>query len=272
MPSILITGVSTGIGRASALRFASAGWTVIGTVRDVERADPLDGVELQALDLGEPGSATALAERVLSDHGCPDALLNNAGMLQFGPLEDLSAEEVERLYRVNVFSQLELVQALLPAMRERRSGVIANVTSLGGLLVFPFFAGYNSTKWAMEGISEGLWHELKPFGIRVKAIEPGFVQTAIWGKVLPDKGEPVGEGSPYAPYLQAMRDFEDSITSRTSPEDAAEEVFAAITDDSDRLRYLISAYAKPLSFARRFFGYRAFVRFFHTRWMGKDSS
>jgi short-subunit dehydrogenase len=156
-------------------------------------------------------------------------------------------------------------------MRERRSGVIANVTSLGGLLVFPFFAGYNSTKWAMEGISEGLWHELKPFGIRVKAIEPGFVQTAIWGKVLPGKGEPVEGAAAYRPYLQAMRGFEDSITSRTSPEDAAEEVFAAITDDSDRLRYPISAYAKPLSFARRLVGYRAFIRFFHTKWMGKDS-
>ena len=85
MPTILITGVSTGIGRASALRFASEGWKVIGTVRDPARADQLEGVELEALDLAEAGSAAALAERILAAHGCPDAVLNNAGALQFGP-------------------------------------------------------------------------------------------------------------------------------------------------------------------------------------------
>ena len=271
MPTILITGVSTGIGRASALKFASEGWKVIGTVRDPARADQLEGVALEALDLAKAGSATALAERILAAHGCPDALLNNAGALQFGPVECYSAEELEGLYRVNVFSQLELVRAFLPAMRERGSGTIANVTSLGGLLVFPFFAAYNSTKWALEAISEGLWHELKPFGIRVKAIEPGFVETAIWGKVLPDAEKPIEVGGVYRPYLQAMRDFEGSITDRTTPEAAADEVFAAVTDDSDRLRYPIAAYAKSISSARRAMGDRAFMRFFHKRWMGPDA-
>ncbi|HSK48722.1 MAG TPA: SDR family oxidoreductase [Coriobacteriia bacterium] len=268
MPTILITGVSTGIGRASALRFQRAGWRVIGTVRNPETAEHLDGVELEALDLAVQGSAAHLAERVLASLGCPDVILNNAGMLQFGPLEYYPAEELERLYRVNVFSQLELVRPFLPSMRERGSGVIANVTSLGGLLVFPFFGAYNSTKWAMEGISEGLWHELKPFGVRVKAIEPGFVETAIWGKVLPGADEPVEGAGPYRPYMEEMRRFESSITSRTTPEAAAEEVFSSITDDTDRLRYPISAYARPMSFARRVIGDRRFMRFFHRRWMG----
>jgi NAD(P)-dependent dehydrogenase (short-subunit alcohol dehydrogenase family) len=270
MPSILITGVSTGIGRASAELFRDRGWTVIGTVRDPscpEGAACPEGVSLEALDLALPGSSTALAEIVLARHGCPDVVLNNAGILQFGPLEAISAEELERLYRVNVFSQMELVRALLPAMRERGSGTIANVTSLGGRLVFPFFAGYNSTKWALEAISEGLWHELQPFGIRVKSIEPGFVETAIWSKALPQEGEGVEGPKAYRGYLESMARFESSIKNRTSPEKSAEEIFSAVTDPSDRLRYPVAAYARPMVAARRWFGDQRFIRFFHGRWM-----
>jgi NAD(P)-dependent dehydrogenase (short-subunit alcohol dehydrogenase family) len=228
-------------------------------------------VTLEALDLAEKDSAAALGARVLERYGCPDVLLNNAGMLQFGPLEEYSAEELERLYQVNVFGQLELVRALVPAMRERGSGVIANVTSLGGLLVFPFFAGYNSTKWAMEGISEGLWHELKPFGIRVKAIEPGFVQTAIWGKALPGEDGELPPPAAYAPFQRAMIAFEAAIGSRTSPEDAAEQVWRVVTDPTDRLRYPIAAYARAIVAARRWLGDQVVMRFFHSRWMGPGS-
>ena len=272
MPSILITGVSSGIGRASAARFQQAGWTVIGTLRDPDKvgaAGGPPGSRLETLDLARPGSAAALTGRVLERYGCPDVLLNNAGGLLFGPLETTPPAEVEELYQVNVFSQLELIRAFLPAMRERGSGTIANVTSLGGTMVFPFFAAYNSTKWALEGMSEGLWHELRPFGIRVKIIEPGFVQTGIWGKALPERGASVGGPAPYRRYVAAMLDFEASIKRRSSPEEAAEEVFQAITDDSDRLRYPVAAYARRLTRARRWLGAERTMRFLHGRWMGK---
>lgn len=270
MPSILITGVSTGIGRACAELFAEKRWQVTGTVRDPscpEGAQCPQGVELEALDLSMPGSASALGVRVIEAYGCPDVLLNNAGTFQFGPLEVLSADELSRLYQVNVLGQMELVRSLVPSMRERGSGTIANVTSLGGTLVFPFFAGYNSTKWALEGLSEGLWHELKPFNIRVKAIEPGFVETAIWGKALPSEGEPLDAPEPYLPYLRSMVAFEKQIKNRTSAEECAIEIFDAIADRSDRLRYPVAAYARPMAFARRWLGYRVFTRFFHGRWM-----
>lgn len=272
MPTILITGVSTGIGRACAQTFADEGWRVVGTVRDPSRVgseDRLDGVELEALDLGVAGSATELATSTIERHGCPDVVLNNAGMLQFGPIEDLSGPEIERLFQVNVFGQIELVQALVPAMRERGSGVVANVTSLGGRIVFPFFAAYNATKWALEGFSEGLWHELKPFGIRVKAIEPGFVETAIWGKVLPTSDEGLPGREAYRPYVKSMREFETAITDRTTPEATAREIWTAINDPSDRLRYPVAAYAKPIVAARRLAGDQAVMRFFHKRWMGE---
>ena len=275
MPHIMVTGVSTGIGRAVANLYAQRDWSVTGTVRDALKARP-DGlstaVALESLDLSVPGSAGLLAARVLVDHGCPDVLLSNAGIVQFGALEDVSAESLARIFQVNVFGQHELIRALLPAMRERRSGTIANITSLGGTLTFPFFGAYNSTKWAFEGLSEGLWHELKPFGIRVKAIEPGFVETAIWSKALPGADDDVSGSEEYRPYLRAMRTFESAIAKRTAPEACALEIARAIADKSDRLRYPVAAYARGLTRARRLLGAQRLMRFFHARWMGTEAA
>lgn len=274
MSSVIITGASSGIGKASVARFARAGWTVIVTVRDLEHptaGEPLpEGVFVERLDLADPASVVAFAERVLSAHGAPDVLVNNAGTLQFGSIEDASAKSIEQVFRVNVFSQIELIKAFIPGMRKRGSGLIVNVTSLGGRLVFPFFGVYNASKHALEGFSEGLWHELKPFGIRVKAVEPGFVETPIYNKAMRDSGGDVVYGTPpYQRYEEAMVDFEHAITNRTTPEQAAEEIWRVVNDPSDRLRYPIAAYARPLLAARRFFGDMAFMRFMHSRWMGK---
>jgi NAD(P)-dependent dehydrogenase (short-subunit alcohol dehydrogenase family) len=273
--SILITGVSSGIGRALANLYAEQGWAVTGSVRDASvRPVELDArVTLAAVDLAVPGSAGSLAERVLESGGCPDVVVNNAGIVQFGALEDVCSADLERIYQVNLFSQLELVRGLLPAMRERRSGVIANITSLGGTMTFPFFGAYNSTKWALEGASEGLWHELKPFGIRVKAIEPGFVETAIWGKALPNQrasagDDELGGSAAYRPFMRSMLAFEAGITNRTTPAASADEIARAIADGSDRLRYPVAAYARPIARARRILGAQAMMRFFHKRWMG----
>jgi NAD(P)-dependent dehydrogenase (short-subunit alcohol dehydrogenase family) len=275
MPSILITGVSSGIGSACANLYAEQGWQVIGTIRGTGRPESLDDrVRLEQLDLAVPGSANRLADRILANTDCPDVLLSNAGSLLFGALEETTSEELAHIFQVNVFGQLELIRGILPAMRERGSGTIANVTSLGGILTFPFFGAYNSTKWALEAASEGLWHELKPFGIRVKAIEPGYVQTAIWSKALPSTPERVADSSPtspYAPYKQAMLDFEAQIARRTSPDSCAEQIAAAIADQSDRLRYPVAAYARPMARARRWLGGQAVMRFFHARWMGPSS-
>jgi NAD(P)-dependent dehydrogenase (short-subunit alcohol dehydrogenase family) len=271
MPRVLITGVSTGIGKALAEKFAAEGWDVIGTLRDVSRAPSFarggDRIAVENLDLAVAGDARRLAERVVEKYGCPDILVNNAGVLQFGPVEFVSAEETERLYRVNVFETIDLARALVPCMRDRGSGTIVNVTSLGGRMVFPFFAVYNSSKHALEGFSEGLWHELQPFGIKVKTVEPGFVETAIWGKVL---GEQAEKPEPYTQYMEAMEGFEASITDRTPPADAADEIYVAALDRSDRLRYPVAAYAKPILRARRWLGELRVMRFFHGRWMGKD--
>ena len=276
MPSLLITGVSSGIGRATAIRFAQAGWQVTGTVRDVAgKASPARAhlplpstIRLRALDLGSPDSVSDLAGSFLDEDGVPDVLLNNAGVLLFGSVEDTTLETDRRVFQVNLFGPLQLIKAFLPAMRERGSGTIANVTSLGGRLVFPFFATYNASKHAMEGYSEGLWHELKPFGIRVKVIEPGYVATPIWEKADVTIGGADLGSSPYRPYLQAMAAFESTIERRSTAEQAAEEVWRAINDDSDRLRYPIAAYAKSMLAAQRVLGSERVAGFMHNRWMG----
>lgn len=268
--TILITGVSSGIGRASAEKFAREGWRVLGTVRDpakVDREWPGD-VTLLPLDLGVSGSAAALGRQVLEVlGGPPDVVLNNAGTVLFGSVES-TEDQWREVFEVNVFGQLELIHSLLPAMRERGSGVIANVTSLGGRLTFPFYATYNASKWAMEGYSEGLWHELKPFGIRVKAIEPGYVDTGVFQKALgQEEGDRIADDDPYAPYERSMDRFSRTVSKQSTPEEAADEVYAAVTDPSDRLRYPIAAWAKLLLRARRVFGDQLFMENFHKRWL-----
>ncbi|MDO8880404.1 MAG: SDR family oxidoreductase [Coriobacteriia bacterium] len=271
MPSILITGVSSGLGHALAVKAHAEGWRVFGTVRDNQHPETYDlpaEVTLYRLDLRFSRALEALAGRFMAENGLPpDVLVNNAGYTMYSPVEESDPQATRDIFQVNTFAPVELTRAFLPAMRTRGSGTIVNVTSLGGRIVFPFFTTYNASKHALEGFSEGLWHELKPFGIRVKAVEPGYVDTPIY-RAMEERAEPTG---PYAPFLTAMNAFSRGVTDRTSPADAAGEVWVAITDSSDRLRYPVAAYARPLLAARRLLGDRRVMRFMHRRWMGRDS-
>lgn len=267
MPSILITGVSSGLGQALALRAHAAGWRVFGTVRDDATpgaAGLPDDIQLYRLELRFPHAVSAFSERFLAEHGAPDVLVNNAGYVVYAPIEEVSAEVLRDVFQVNAFGALELASAMLPAMRERGSGTIVNVTSIGGRFVFPFFTAYNATKHALEALSEGLWHEVRPFGIHVKLIEPGYVDTPIY-RAMEEQAEPAG---PYARHLAAMNAFGRSVKKRTSPTDAADEVWEAIMDPSDRLRYPVAAYARFLLRLRALLGSERFMRVMHPRWMG----
>lgn len=270
MPLILITGVSSGLGNALARRAHAAGWEVAGTVRaepDPRRYGLPDEMRLFVLDLADESAVRPFAERVTAEVGLPDVLVNNAGFTVYAPLEETPPAEVRQAFQVNTFAAVELACAFASGMRERGSGVIANVSSIGGRFVFPFFATYNASKHALEGFSEGLWHELKPFGVRVKVIEPGYIETPIY-RSMTERAEPTG---PYARYVAAMNAFAASVSRRTSPEAAAEEAWKAITDPSDRLRYPVAAYARPLLAAHRLLGAERFMRVMHTRWMGPGS-
>jgi NAD(P)-dependent dehydrogenase (short-subunit alcohol dehydrogenase family) len=238
--TILITGTSSGIGRATALYFAERGWNVAATMRDPRMADPVlrhPQVSMFALDVTNADSiAQAIADTV-TRYGKIDVLLNNAGYALFGPIEASSSEQVEQQFATNFFGLIGVTQQILPVMRAAREGLILNVSSIVGRLALPYASSYVATKFAVEGFSESMRYELEPFGIRVKLIEPGSISTEF------------GKGSMQTaisdPYRASMAKFlgvfAKSNAAGAKPEQVAKVIYRAANDSSNRLRYL----AKP---------------------------
>ncbi|KAA5832501.1 oxidoreductase [Saccharopolyspora hirsuta] len=183
----LITGASSGFGRAIAEEAIAAGDTVIGTARrpgalaDLVAAHP-DRVEAIGLDVTDGARIDAVAADVLARYGRVDVLVNNAGRTQVGAFEETTDQELRDLFELHVFGPARLTRALLPQMRERRAGSIVNISSFGGQLSFAGFSAYSATKAALEQLSEGLADEVAPFGIKVLIVEPGAFRTNLFGK------------------------------------------------------------------------------------------
>ena len=254
MPTVLITGSSSGIGRAAALRFQSAGWNVAATMRSPERETQLNtlpNVRLYALDVTDQGAIDRTATDVVADFGGLDVLLNNAGYGLAGPLEAVEPGQLERQYATNVFGPVYLMQACLPHFRKQGSGTIVNVSSIGGRLVLPFNSLYHGTKYALEGISESLALELAPHGVVVKLIEPGGVKTDFSGRSL-DLMSREGLTAYDASVQKAMQAFADPerAANYSEAEDIAEVIFGAATDGTDQLRYLAGRDAEAMAAER----------------------
>lgn len=177
--AVLITGCSSGIGRASALRLARSGWTVYATARQPESIAQLAqaGCRTLALDVTDEDSMRAAVESVEQAEGAVGVLINNAGYSQSGAIETVPMEAVRRQFETNVFGLVRLTQLVLPKMRAQRWGKIVNVGSMGGLLSFPGAGHYHATKHALEAISDALRFELRGFGIDVVLLEPGLITT-----------------------------------------------------------------------------------------------
>ncbi|HEX8838089.1 MAG TPA: oxidoreductase [Candidatus Acidoferrum sp.] len=176
----LITGVSSGIGRATATALVNEGFRVFGTMRDPARlGQELGTVELIPMDVRNENSARSAVQSVLERAGRLDVLVNNAGVALTGSAEETSVEEAKQLFETNFFGVLRLTQLVLPVMRGQRSGRILNISSVVGFLPAPYMAVYAASKHAIEGYSESLDHELRQFGIRVSLIEPGFTRTGF---------------------------------------------------------------------------------------------
>src|SRR5688572_7284584 len=175
---VLITGCSTGFGRASAIELTKRGHEVIATARKPATLEELDVAERLALDVDDDASV----QEAVAAAGTLDALVNNAGFGVVGPIEKLPIAEAKRLFDTNVFGTMRMIQAVAPAMRERGSGTIVNVTSLAGRVAPPLGGVYAASKWAVEGMSEALHYELNHFGVRVRLVEPGFFPTEFQGK------------------------------------------------------------------------------------------
>ncbi|MDN0195522.1 oxidoreductase [Streptomyces sp. S.PNR 29] len=181
----LVTGASSGFGRAIAEAALAAGDVVIGAVRRPEALDDLvsahpDQVEALRLDVADTGAAEAAVRDVVARHGRIDVLVNNAGRTHVGAFEETTEEELRALFDVHVFGPAALVRAVLPHMRERRSGAIVQMSSMGGQMSVAGFSAYSGTKFALEGMSEALADEVREFGIKVLIVEPGAFRTGLF--------------------------------------------------------------------------------------------
>lgn len=251
--TVLITGCSSGMGRASALHFQQQGWNVVATMRDPGQEKELvhlPNVICPRLDVNDQASiATALAE-ALQAFGRIDVLVNNAGYAVMGAFETLSEAQIRRQFDTNVFGLMAVSRAILPHFRQQRGGILINVASMVGRIPLPLYSVYNASKSAVEGYTEGLSYELEEFDVRVKIIEPGAVRTDFFGRSS-DRGNGTGEQA-YQRYSTDQLAVMDGIgASGSDSEEAARVIWRAATDGSTRLRYSVGLDARALLTARR---------------------
>jgi NAD(P)-dependent dehydrogenase (short-subunit alcohol dehydrogenase family) len=232
----LVTGASSGIGRAVAARLAERGHRVFGTTRTPGATDAPAGVEMLPLDVGSDASVTACVAAVLDRAGRLDVLVNNAGFALFGESEGTSIDQARTQFDVNVLGVIRMTNAVLPTMRAQGGGRIVNISSLAGSLAVPMWALYCASKFALEGYSEGLRHELHEFGISVSLVEPSFVRTGLL-----DAGEgPAGPVPAYDRVREATRArIRAEIASGMPPDEVAAAVVRAVDDPRPRLRYRV---------------------------------
>lgn len=237
--TILITGASSGIGKACAELFLEKGWNVAATMRNPAADHPLANharAKLYRLDVTELAGIHQTIAQAVADFGRIDAVLNNAGYGAVGVFEAASPEQVRRQFETNVFGVMNVISCMLPHFREQGGGTVLNISSMGGRVTFPLFSLYHSSKYAVEGFSESLHYELRPLNIRLKLIEPGIIRTDFntrsWDRfsddALPD----------YAPYVRtAMDNLLRSYDKGVPAAMVAQAVYKAATDNSRRLRY-----------------------------------
>lgn len=251
----LVTGASAGIGEATVKRLIQDGWKVYAAARRLDRMEPLRrlGAELLPLDLTDDASIVAAVETIRTTAGRIDLLVNNAGYGSYGALEDVPMEEARRQVEVNLFGLARLCQLTTPLMRAQQSGTIVNVTSIGGKFGEPFGSWYHATKFAVEGLSDCLRMELRPFGIRVVVIEPGGIRTewaGIAAKGLIDRS---GK-SAYAPYAlkhAALLGSADDMSFVSPPEVVAKTIAKAAAARRPRIRYATGGGAPVFLFLAR---------------------
>jgi NAD(P)-dependent dehydrogenase (short-subunit alcohol dehydrogenase family) len=259
---VLITGCSSGIGRAAAISLHAAGLTVYATARQVDSLADLarQGIHTLALDVTDEASMTDAVAAVEREAGPVGVLVNNAGYGLYGPVEQLPMDEIRRQFETNFFGLVRLTQLVLPGMRRRGRGRILNVSSMGGRITLPGGAFYHASKYAVEALSDALRMEVAQFGIDVVLIEPGPVKTP-WNDVAAASlstttptgagGDP-GDGDPYATYKAAVgASFgmtQAGLVGRfgSTSEDIAKVITQAVTARRPRTRYLINPVAKSL--------------------------
>ncbi|WP_045200133.1 oxidoreductase [Rhodococcus sp. B7740] len=258
----LVTGASSGMGHATALRLHEAGFVVYGAARRVERMHDLrsSGLKTLAMDVTDEASTAQGVTQILAEAGRIDVLVNNAGYGAYGAVEDVPLDEARRQFEVNMFGAARLIQLVLPTMRERRSGTIINITSMGGKIYSPFGAWYHATKFALESFSDCLRLEAEPFGVNVVVIEPGSIRTEWTGIAAHNLLESSSAGAYADRTAKVVELMQSERTARQAspPEMVAKVVVKAATTRRPKTRYAVGFGARPLIFLRKRLSDRAF--------------
>ncbi|CAA9514429.1 MAG: hypothetical protein AVDCRST_MAG85-2522 [uncultured Solirubrobacteraceae bacterium] len=259
--AVLVTGCSSGIGHATAHHLAARGWTVYATARRPETLTDLEaaGCTTLGLDVTDEASMRSAVERVEADHGAVGVLVNNAGYSQSGTIEEVDIDAVRRQFETNVFGLARMCQLVLPKMRERRSGKIVNVSSMGANFVFPGGGYYHATKSAVTALSHALRFEVKGFGVDVVIIEPGLIKTRFGDTATSALDDEKGEaGGPYADFNAKLAAatksaYEAGPLSKLGgpPEAVAKAIETAVTASRPKPRYLVTPSAHALVNQRR---------------------
>lgn len=242
MTIALITGANSGIGRGTAVDLAVRGWTVYGSMRSLDKGAKLKamadsaGVHVHPVvcDVTDTASVNAAVAEVTADAGQIDVLINNAGVGGNGVTEETPISDYQEIMDVNLYGVIRGVQAVLPQMRERQSGCIINVSSVAGVIAAIGQSPYVASKWALEGLTEGLAQEVAPHGIRVALIEPGIVQTAIMAK---NTDAPNASGAYNRAYQRMFNFYATGLAAPGRPEEVSAVIFEAATSADPELRY-----------------------------------
>ncbi|GBF50976.1 short-chain dehydrogenase/reductase SDR [Leptospira ryugenii] len=247
---IIVTGASSGIGKATADFFSVRKWKVYAFSRK-SQVQKHTNIQHVVMDINSKESIRRSIESVYRKEGRIDAIVNNAGFGAFGAFETSSEEDRQSMFAINVFALMNMTQEVLPYFRKQMSGTIVNVSSIGGLMTYPLFSIYHSSKWAVEGFSESVHYELKPFGIKVKIIEPGATKSNFNSESLQEYQNSLIKD--YDHFVNGLKVIKDqSFMDAVLPETVAETIFQAVQDPSDRLRYLVgNRRSKSLALLRK---------------------
>jgi NAD(P)-dependent dehydrogenase (short-subunit alcohol dehydrogenase family) len=268
--AVLITGCSTGIGRATAERLGRGGHTVYATARRESAIEDLGraGCRTMALDVTDEGSMTAAVETVVEEQGAVGALVNNAGYSQSGAIETVELDDVRRQFETNVFGLIRMCQLVLPGMRDQGFGRIVNISSMGANFTFPGGGAYHATKYAVEAISDALRFEVKGFGIDVVVVQPGLIRTEFGATAA---GEVRPEDGPYAAFNASVAKSTKGVYEGPlarfggDPEDVAKVIEEAIIRPSPKARVRVTPSARMLIGQRRLMTDALWDRFLATQ-------